>query len=114
VEPAEDHSGSPPSSPVEGGGGIKEQLVDLFWYLSDRRWPAPNLTLLKHALEQTGWQGPAIEADSWIDAVHDRVASLDWKAAERDVRPFLEPGPETEAFGRENLLKVIEARQTRR
>jgi hypothetical protein len=86
-------------------------LFDLFWYLSDPRWPAPNPTLLKNALEQTGWQGPAIEGDSWIGALHDRVASLDWKAAERDVRPFLEPGPAATSFGRESLLSVIEARR---
>lgn len=86
-------------------------LFDLFWYLSDRRWPAPNLTLLNHALEQTDWHGPPMEPTSWVEAIHDRVASLDWKAAERDVRPFLEPGPATDAFNRENLLNVIEARQ---
>lgn len=86
-------------------------LFDLFWYLSDRRWPEPNLTLLQNALERTGWEGPPIDGGSWIPAIHDRVASLDWKAAERDVLPFLEPGPATGAFSRVNLLNVIEARR---
>ena len=85
-------------------------LFDLFWYLSDPRWPAPNLVLLNNALEQTGWQGPALGADAWRAVVHDRVASLDWTAVERDVEPFLEPGPAVALFGKENLLKLIAQR----
>jgi hypothetical protein len=86
-------------------------LFDLFWYLSDPRWPDPNLVLLNNALEQTGWQGPALDADSWRAVVHDRVASLDWTAVERDVEPFLEPGPAVALFRRENLLKLIAAQE---
>lgn len=85
-------------------------LFDLFWYLSDLRWPAPNLVLLNNALEQTGWQEPALGAASWRSVVHDRVASLDWTAVERDVEPFLEPGPAVALFGRDNLLKLIAQR----
>lgn len=85
-------------------------LFDLFWYLSDPRWPAPNLVLLNNALVQTGWKGSALGADSWRTVVHDRVASLDWTAVERDVEAFLEPGPAVALFGRETLLKLI-ARQ---
>jgi predicted nucleotidyltransferase component of viral defense system len=84
-------------------------LFDLFWYLSDRRWPDPNLVLLNQALEQTGWGGKPLDGASWPRVVADRVASLDWAAAERDVRPFLEPGPAADLFGRENLLKLIPA-----
>ncbi len=82
-------------------------LFDLFWYLSDPRWPGPNLVLLNNALSQTGWAGPSVDAASWRTIVRDRVASLDWTAAERDVAPFLEPGPETALFGREALLKLL-------
>lgn len=85
-------------------------LFDLLWYLSDPRWPSPNLVLLNNALEQTGWQGPALEAASWRTVVRERVASLDWTAVERDVEAFLEPGPAVDLFGRESLLKLI-ARQ---
>jgi hypothetical protein len=82
-------------------------LFDLFWYLSDPRWPGPNLELLNNALDQTGWKGPTVDAASWRSVVQDRVASLDWSAAARDVEPFLEPGPAVALFGRENLLKLI-------
>lgn len=82
-------------------------LFDLFWSLSDPRWPEPNLELLNNALEQTGWEGPPLDAASWRGVIRDRVASLDWSAAARDVEPFLEPGPAVALFGRENLLELI-------
>lgn len=82
-------------------------LFDLFWYLTDRTWPGPNLVLLNNALEQTHWKGPELDPSNWRNVVRDRVAAIDWKAAQRDVEPFLEPGPATELFGRENLLQVL-------
>jgi len=82
-------------------------LFDLFWYLSDRRWPGPNLVLLTNALSQTGWAGPSLDAASWRMTVRGRIESLDWAAVERDVAPFLEPGPETALFGRATLLKLL-------
>ena len=83
-------------------------LFDLFWYLSDPSWPGPNLTFLNNALTQKGWKQPPLEASTWRSAIRDRVAAADWKAAEEDVAPFLEPGPAVGLFGRENLLKVLE------
>jgi hypothetical protein len=82
-------------------------LFDLFWYLSDPSWPAPNLLLLNNALVQTGWTGQPLRESSWRTVVGDKVASMDWDAARRDVAPFLEPGPATGLFGRENLLQVL-------
>jgi hypothetical protein len=82
-------------------------LFDLFWYLSDPTWPEPNLVLLNDALRQTQWKGPELKASNWRSALRDRVAAIDWNAAQRDVEPFLEPGAATELFGRENLLQVL-------
>lgn len=82
-------------------------LFDLFWYLSDPTWPGPNLDHLNSALRQTGWEGSMLEDDTWKPVVRERVESMDWSAAERDVAPFLEPGPETALFGREYLLKML-------
>lgn len=84
-------------------------LFDLFWYVSDPTWPEPNLELLNNALKQTGWAGPVLEQESWKPATRERVASIDWEVAERDVAPFLEPGPATALFGKENLLKLLES-----
>jgi hypothetical protein len=82
-------------------------LFDLFWYLSDRTWPVPNLELLNNALSQTGWRRLPLEESTWRQVVRDRVAAVDWRAAERDVVPFLEPGPAVALFGRENLLQLL-------
>jgi hypothetical protein len=83
-------------------------LFDLFWYVSDPTWPEPNLELLNNALKQTGWAGPVLDQVTWKPATRERVESVDWEAAERDVAPFLEPGPATALFGKENLLKLLE------
>lgn len=83
-------------------------LFDLFWYLSDPRWPGPNLELLNNALRQTQWEGRDLNENGWRPAVRERVLALDWAAAEQDVAPFLEPGPGTSLFQRENLLGLLE------
>lgn len=82
-------------------------LFDLFWYLSDPRWPGPNLELLNNALRQTDWEGPELEESSWRPAVRQRVEALDWTVAERDVAPFLEPGPAASIFQRDSLLQLL-------
>ncbi len=83
-------------------------LFDLFWYLSDPTWPGPNLCLLNNALTQTGWAAALLEDLTWKPVLRERVKAMDWDAAERDVAPFLEPGPATALFGKENLLKMLE------
>lgn len=65
-------------------------LYDLLWYLSDLDWPQPNLTLLNHALAQTGWEGSELTPSNWRAAVRTRLQAVDWEAAVRDVQPFLE------------------------
>lgn len=82
-------------------------LFDLFWYLSDHTWPEPNFPLLNNALRQTGWEGSLLEEETWKPLIRDHVATLDWRAAEQDVAPFLEPGPHVELFGRESTLALL-------
>jgi hypothetical protein len=84
-------------------------LFDLFWYLSDPRWPSPNLVLLNNALRQRGAGGPALDAVSWRQRVRDRIDALDWTTVERDVVPFLEPGPAVSLFGKTSLLQVLDS-----
>ena len=81
-------------------------LYDLLWYLSDRDWPSPNLTLLNNALEQTGWEGARLSDASWPRAVDERIAALDWDAALRDVRPFLPPD-QSALLTHENLHDLL-------
>jgi predicted nucleotidyltransferase component of viral defense system len=65
-------------------------LYDLAWYLADRAWPAPNLSMLNAALAQTQWDGPVLTEGNWRTEARRQLTSLNWTAARADVRPFLE------------------------
>lgn len=81
---------------------------DLVWYLSQRPPVAPNLTLLKNALEQTKGADHA-DARQWTEAVRSRLLALDAKALLEDVGPFLERPQEARLITRENLLALLDA-----
>lgn len=83
-------------------------LYDLAWYLADRRWPGPNLTLLNAALAQTGWEGPIMTPDNWRQQVRHRLDALDWAAAQADVRPFLEHEHDMLLVTRDALDQLLE------
>lgn len=65
-------------------------IYDLFWYLSDRTWPAPNIILLDNALKQTGWQGEAITIDNWRKETALRISEYEWDKVVADIRSFVE------------------------
>lgn len=68
-------------------------IYDLVWYLSDRRWPKPNLEHLRNALKQTDWPGEMPTAETWRGLVAERLREFDWQRIRDDVAPFLEnPG----------------------
>lgn len=83
-------------------------VYDLLWFLSDPDWPAPNLTMLNNALEQTGWEGTSLTKGNWRAAVRDRLADASWKRVVDDVRPFLEPRADLALLSYENVMQVIE------
>ena len=83
-------------------------LYDLLWYLSAPDWPPPNLVLLNHALAQTGWTGPELDADTWRTAVTTRLQNTDWSQAAADVRPFLETAVDVNMLTFENLARVLQ------
>ena len=68
-------------------------VYDLAWYLSDPRWPSPNLRLLSSALrrgvESTGDEPPS-PASAWREAVARRLSVSSWDQLAADARPFLE------------------------
>ncbi len=82
-------------------------IYDLLWYLSDPNWPAPNLTLLNNALNQTAWSGSALTEDSWRAAVRERLSVLDWDHVMADVRPFLDVATDSALLTRANLLRLL-------
>ncbi len=85
-------------------------FYDLVWYLSDRDWPAPNLVLLNNALVQTGWNGPALDEASWVEAVRARLHSVRWAALAAGVRPLLEAPEDRELLTRETVVRLLDER----
>ncbi len=82
-------------------------IYDLLWYLSDPNWPAPNLTLLNNALQQTGWTGVSLAEHNWREIVRDRLQALAWDRVAADVRPFLEPGTDLNLLTFENVMRLL-------
>lgn len=82
-------------------------LYDLLWYLSDRTWPAPNLTLLNNALAQTGWTNPILTENNWRAVVREKLESISWNHALEDVRPFLALQRDADLLTKENLIQLL-------
>ena len=82
-------------------------LYDLAWYLADDAWPEPNLVQLNHALRQTGWTEAALTPGTWRHVVADRLHSLNWEQAQRDVAPFLEREQDMALVSRDALLSLL-------
>lgn len=84
-------------------------VYDLLWYLSDPEWPAPNLTLLNNALQQTGWEAEPLTEDNWRRIVRDQLEAVDWEQVGADVRPFLGPAADPGTLRMENLMRVLQS-----
>jgi hypothetical protein len=82
-------------------------LYDLLWYPNDPDWPAPNLTLLNNALQQTGWSGRLLVPETWREAVRERLHAASWDQAVADVRPFLASGADAALLTLENLRRLL-------
>lgn len=82
-------------------------LYDLAWYLADPDWPAPNVTLLRNALHQTGWEGPDVTERNWRHVIAEKLDSVDWKQAGADVAPFLERKQDLALVSPETLLPLL-------
>jgi hypothetical protein len=83
-------------------------IFDLMWYLSDRTWPAPNLTLLNNALRQTTWSGPEFTEDNWKYQIARHLSELDWAKVLNDVKPFIEKQSDLQLLTLPNLLKLLQ------
>ena len=85
-------------------------LYDLIWYLSDRAWPGPNLKLLNNALAQSQPSSTSpvvLTAQSWREAVLQRLERVNWNEAIADVEPFLEHQHEVNLLTLENCRKLL-------
>jgi hypothetical protein len=79
---------------------------DLLWYFSQRPPVAPNLALLRNALDQTQ-RGQGLHAQAWRALVLGRMAALDLQAVRKDVAPFLERPQDAALLTREHLEQLI-------
>ncbi len=82
-------------------------FYDLAWYLSNREWPDPNMVMLRNALVQTGWQRPRADSMDLHNELVMRFASVDWKAARRDVQPFIEKPEEIEILNMKDMTTLL-------
>lgn len=82
-------------------------FFDLGWYLSRWRNISPNFTLLKNALEQTGWEKEIPTPGNWREHLYKVVEETDWKKVREDVEPFLENPPDMDIFTKGNTLTLI-------
>ena len=85
-------------------------LYDLIWYLSDRDWPKPNLSLLNAALRQSGWDSEELTEASWRRTVGLRLEALDWAGVAADAVPFLERREDVELLAKGNALGLLRRR----
>ena len=82
-------------------------IYDLFWYLSEKGWPGPNLVLLNNALKQTHWTGPQMTEKNWRNEIAQKVRILDWVKVIGDVKPFIEKTSDIDLLTKENILSLL-------
>lgn len=86
-------------------------LYDLFWYLSDSSWPAPNIHFLRKALLQTNWEGPEITESNWNTIAAKRLKTIEWEKAIEDTRPFIEKASDLKLLTKENVIDSLKKRK---
>jgi hypothetical protein len=82
-------------------------IYDLLWYLSDPKWPEPNLRMLNNALAQSGWQEPPLTPSSWRNAIILRLEGFDWHHIQQDVAPFIERSSELQLLTLANFRQLL-------
>lgn len=72
--------------------GSSIEWYDFNWHIA--QGVSPKIELLKNALVQYGpWQGRDVNVDrAWlVNALRDKMTSIDWRDAAEDVVRFLKP-----------------------
>lgn len=80
---------------------------DLYWYLSQTQWPAPNVNLLNQALAQSGWQKGLVTESNWPAYVLERLATLNWQRVVDDVQRFVIDQQDLTAFKKETIEHLL-------
>lgn len=82
-------------------------LYDLGWYLAGPTWPAPNLVQSNKALRQSRWDAPVVTAANRRELIRDKLNTIEWREALRDVSPFLERERDMALVSRDVLLPLL-------
>ena len=80
---------------------------DLYWYLSQPQWAAPNLEMLNSALVQSGWEKDAVTDNNWQACVLERLVQLDWGRVVDDVQRFLMKQETLADFKKETIEHLL-------
>ena len=86
---------------------------DLVWYLTRPDPPQLNLTMLNHALAQSGWEGDSMTELNWREQIAKRCQQLEWKRVIADVEPFLIDEKELVLLQQERILELLQTPHSR-
>ena len=73
-------------------------FYDIFWYLSRMQDIEPDITFLKNALKQTGWDQAMPAEDNWREYLYKVVEGVHWDTVHKDVESFLERPADMNVF----------------
>ena len=80
---------------------------DLYWYLSQQQWAAPNVVMLNNALIQSGWEKGVITDDNWRGYVLERLEPLDWAQVVTDMQRFLMTQEDLTVFNKDTIKNLL-------
>jgi hypothetical protein len=63
--------------------------------------------MLNRALAQTYWDKETIAPDNWRDITLRRLGEIDWRAAVKDVRPFLMDSREIDLLTLDTFTRLL-------
>ena len=83
-------------------------IYDLWWYLSQLDWPAPNLNQLNQGLLQSGWAGDIVTNDNWRGYVRQRIEQLNWREdVVQDIQTFIIDKAWEKSLSQATLLALL-------
>ena len=62
---------------------------------------------MNNALRQSGWDAPIVTPENWRGLIRDKLNTIDWEQALRDVSPFLERRQDMALISRDVLLRLL-------